>query len=265
MDIPLGKEVKSPTTYAPEILAAVPRKLARENSSINPELFQVGLDRWTAYEFVWRDFSDRLHPGILNIEVDCNSDNIVESKSLKLYLNSFYFARFADVSMVEEELTAKLGNSVSGEVGVAFSTLDAAGKSLQRAAPEGDCLDEVAMKESIELATEQGSYTEERLYTHVFRSLCPVTAQPDWATILIQYRGATLLRPNLFGYLRAYSEHQGFHENCVEQIFSDIYRLEDIDEVAVCAKFLRRGGIDICPFRSSTADFVEPTGYLVRQ
>lgn len=265
LDLPLGKEVKSPSFYAPEILASVPRNLSREKSKINPELFQLGLDRWTAYEFVWRDAADKLHPGILNIDVDCRSDNIVESKSLKLYLNSVYFTQFTDAGKVEEEIRGNLSRCVSGEVRVTFARLDAAEKSLQRVVPEGDCLDDIDLEESAELATEQGGYTEEKLFSHVFRSLCPVTSQPDWATILIQYRGAQLVRTNLLGYLRSYSGHQGFHENCVEQIFSDIYALTEIDDIAVCAKFLRRGGIDICPFRSSTRDFVEPTGYLARQ
>jgi 7-cyano-7-deazaguanine reductase len=261
LDIPLGKSVSQPSHYAPEVLASIPRTLARDASGIDDQSF-TGIDRWTAYEFVWIDSDGRAQPLILNIEISADSVNLVESKSLKLYLNSCYHKRFESRDEARSEVEARLRDCVLGGVSIELIDLE---RALVPLAIVGTSLDEAESEPDMQLATEPVGVIHEKLYTHVFRSLCPVTGQPDWASILIEYQGAKLAQPNLLSYLRSYSHHQGFHENCVELIYRDIFALEGMEDVAVCAKFLRRGGIDISPFRTSTVEFKEPRGRLIRQ
>lgn len=263
-NIPLGKAVKQPAHYAPEILANIPRAVARSKSGIYAQSFQ-GLDRWTAYEFIWVDPDGRLHPSVLEIEIEFDSKNIVESKSLKLYLNSCYYRRFADSEEVISILTKEISDCVLGDVTLSLFSLDKAEDVFGTVGPIGECIDGAPTKLGLGLLVESGNSVHERLYTQTFRSLCPVTAQPDWATILIEYRGAKLAHSSLLSYLQSYAEHDGFHENCAELIYRDLLAIPEIEQVAVCAKFLRRGGIDICPFRTSTENFLEPQARLIRQ
>lgn len=267
-NIPLGKAVNQPAHYAPEVLADISRTAARSKSGIDARTFK-GLDRWTAYEFVWRDEEERLHPAVLEIEIGFDSKNIVESKSLKLYLNSCYYRSFSNAEEVISTLTKTISDCVSGDVTLRLVSLDQAEQVFGTSHPLGECIDSAPIdaltnaKKS--LVVESSNPVHERLYSQIFRSLCPVTSQPDWATILIEYRGAKLTQANLLNYLQSYAEHDGFHENCAELIYRDLAAVPGIEDVAVCAKFLRRGGIDISPFRTSTDDFVEPTGRLIRQ
>lgn len=263
-ETPLGKAVKQPLQYAPEILAAVPRAIARSKSGVDSHFFS-GIDRWTAYEFVWKSPDGRLHPSILDFEIGARSENIVESKSLKLYLNSCYYASFSSSEEVKVNLTKEIEDCVLGDVKIELISLNQAEQVLAQVSPTGTCIDQAEMTTETELAFEADTRVHECLYSHSFRSLCPVTSQPDWATILIEYRGAKLSKSALLSYLRGYAEHDGFHEYCVEMIYSDLVALPAIEDAAVCAKFLRRGGIDICPFRTSTPDFTEPKGRLIRQ
>ena len=267
--IPLGRAVKQPAHYVPEILAGIPRELARSKSGIKVD-FLNGLDRWTAYEFVWRDEEQRLHPSVLEIEIGCDSKNIVESKSLKLYLNSCYYRVFTGPEEVLTTLQKDIGDCVLSHVTLSLVSVDKAEEVFATTEPLGECIDSAPMiertnKNNTVLAVESGNSVHERIYTQTFRSLCPVTSQPDWASVLIEYRGAKLVRSNLLSYLQSYAEHDGFHENCAELIYTDLLTVPEIEQVAVCAKFLRRGGIDICPFRTSTPDFIEPRGRLIRQ
>lgn len=265
MDIPLGKSVKQPDRYDPDVLAAIPRKLARQQSFIDPSRF-TGLDRWTAYEFFWLDSDKQIQTAILDIEIASDSLKIVESKSLKLYLNSCYYAQFDSSKRVESELQTQLESRLDGAVKIKLLSLPQAEQLLMATALKGICIDGVNGSLNNRTGIEfEDIETEEVLYSHAFRSLCPVTAQPDWASIIVQYRGARIIPSSFLHYLRGYAEHQGFHENCVEKIHKDILDLPEIKEAAVCAKFLRRGGIDICPFRTSSQDFAEPKGRLIRQ
>ena len=263
-ETPLGKATKQPLQYAPEVLASIPRDVARNRAGIDPYAFS-GVDRWTAYEFSWVDSDKAIHPAFLNIEVSADSKNIVESKSLKLYLNSCYYHIFKNTEEVERELVEQLERCVSGGTKVELIPLGRAEEKFSPSVPKGISIDDSSIGDTKELECDVSKIVHEKLYTQVFRSLCPVTGQPDWATVFIEYRGAQLSRSGVLNYLKSYAEHQGFHENCVELIHKDLLALAGIDEVAVCAKFLRRGGIDICPFRTTTKDFIEPAGRLIRQ
>ena len=161
------------------------------------------------------------------------------------------------------EISKCLSQCVAGRVNLELVNLAQAAEYLNPMRATGESIDHEKLVG--ELSIESDLQVHEKLCSHTFRSLCPVTNQPDWASILVEYRGTKISRSGLLAYLRGYAEHDGFHESCVELIYRDIRSLEGIEEVAVCAKFLRRGGIDICPFRTSTIDFVEPKGRLIRQ
>tara|TARA_B110000483_G_scaffold99953_1_gene122624 strand:- start:59014 stop:59832 length:819 start_codon:yes stop_codon:yes gene_type:complete len=264
IDIPLGKSIDQPKTFSPEILAAVPRSKGRICKEIEPKNFS-GLDRWTAYELLWFEPTGVAHAGMLNIEIDCHSKNLVESKSLKLFLNSCYYRTFQSSADVESVLTDQISNIVEGGLKVQLLSPKQARNRLSIKSAPGQSIDKIDTNGKSNLEVEPNQRVHESLYTDMFRSLCPVTEQPDWATILIEYCGSKLDQRALLGYLMNYAEHSGFHEACVESIFQDIKSLEGVEEVSVCAKFLRRGGIDICPFRTSTTDFFEPEGRLIRQ
>lgn len=264
MDIPLGKSVQQPKCFSPEILAGVPRAASRKSANIRVEAF-TGLDRWTAYEFIWFDAQGKSNVALLDIQVDSQSKNIVESKSLKLFLNSCYYRDFESKAAVEAELTDQLKNIVAGAVEIQLLSPEQAEIKLLPLAAPGVSIDRLNTDNKRELQSESGEVVHQRLRSDLFRSLCPVTGQPDWATILIEYRGTKLDQSALLGYLKEYAEHSSFHEACVESIFQDIQTLQGIEDVAVCAKFLRRGGIDICPFRTSTPNFLEPKGRMIRQ
>ncbi len=264
MDIPLGKSVQQPKGFAPAILAAVPRILGRSSANIDTDAFK-GLDRWTAYEFVWFDQRGVGHADVLNIEIDSQSKNLVESKSLKLFLNSCYYQYFESPKAVETVLSKYIEAIVEGPTKIQLLSTEQAKAELQIVPTFGASIDGKSPAGNVDLKLESNENVHQCLYTDLFRSLCPVTGQPDWATIVIEYIGSKLDQRSLLGYLRSYAEHSGFHEACVESIFQDIRTFEGIEEVAVCAKFLRRGGIDICPFRTSTDDFAEPKGRSIRQ
>lgn len=264
MDIPLGKDVQQPISFAPEVLAAVPRSVGRTHKNIEAKEF-AGVDRWTAYEFFWFGPEAKANVAMLDIEIDCQSTNLVESKSLKLFLNSCYYRTFESSEEVESVLSEQIGGIVEGALKAQILSPEQAQNQLGIKPAPGQSIDQINTHGKSDLELESNQKVHEALYTDMFRSLCPVTGQPDWATVLIEYRGSKLDQRALLGYLMSYAEQSGFHEACVEAIFQDIKLLDGIDEVAVCAKFLRRGGIDICPFRTSTIDFVEPKGRLIRQ
>ena len=167
MDIPLGKQVKQPSKYAPEALAALPRALARDKSGIDAGAF-IGLDRWTAYEFAWLDSEGRIHPGTLDIEIAPSSKNIVESKSLKLYLNSCYYARFSGLEEVRSELSKTLGQCVEGAVKVNLLPLADSNNLLAITDPVGQCIDQAKLDTETSLAIESEVIVHEQLYSQVF-------------------------------------------------------------------------------------------------
>ncbi|MDY0069862.1 MAG: NADPH-dependent 7-cyano-7-deazaguanine reductase QueF [Porticoccaceae bacterium] len=248
----LGAPTEYPDRYAPELLVAIPR--AEGRAALGGVAFH-GVDIWTAYELSWLDPRGKPQVAIGEFTVPCESPNIVESKSFKLYLNSFNQERIAS----SETLAATLGK----DLGAAFgATLDIALHSLDGYAARGigvfdgicldgldiDCADfepQVAC-----LATGEGQVAES-LYSHLLKTNCPVTGQPDWASVRIRYRGAPIDRGGLLRYLVSFRQHQDFHEHCVERIYSDILHHCAPEALEVYARYTRRGGLDINPFRAS--------------
>lgn len=268
---PLGERSEYPRHYDPSVLHPIPRDAGRAAIGIQGPLPFDGIDIWNAYEVSWLDQGGKPVVAMLEVRVPCDSPFIVESKSLKLYLGSYNNDRFATPDQVQARIQEDLCRITQGRVTLSLESLSAAAASrfAVKTAP-GVCIDDVELVEPCFevapelLAVEPGGVVEETLHSHLLRSNCPVTGQPDWATVILHYRGQPLLRQGLLGYLVSYRNHNDFHEQCVERIFHDIKTRCQPEGLTVYARYTRRGGIDINPFRS---DFERAAGNLrlVRQ
>lgn len=252
---PLGKATVYADAYDPALLFAIARAPQRESLGIGAgaALAFEGADAWTAWEAGWLDADGKPQVAVARFEIRCDSPRIVESKSVKLYLTALNQTRFADAGDCAATLRRDLSAATGAPVDVEL-VLPAAYATLARAEPAGECIDMLPLRAShdapdaSQLATLSGS-ADEALVSRLFRSVCPVTGQPDYATLQIAYRGATIDRASLLAYLVAYRRHPGFHEHCVERIFVDIERACAPAALSVAARFSRRGGVDINPWR----------------
>lgn len=256
----LGTAVPYPQRYAPELLRPIARAAGRAPLGLEDTALPfVGVDRWTAYELSWLDVRGKPQVAIGELVMPCTSPHLVESKSLKLYLNSLNQEPFADAAAVAKVLRRDLGAACGAAVAVDLYRLDDYGaRGVGTFA--GQCLDDLpiacrAYSPAPELLTvdRQAGAMTEVLYSHLFKSNCPVTGQPDWASVQIGYRGPPIDRAGLLAYLVSFREHQGFHEHCVERIFVDIQRRCVPTALTVTARYTRRGGLDINPLRSTGA------------
>ncbi len=270
-DIPLGKDVTYPDQYSADVLFPINRQLSRDNLGIESTALPFyGEDIWNAYELSWLNGKGMPQVACARFHVPCESAAIVESKSFKLYLNSFNQTRISSWEVVSEMLTADLSACVGAGVKVDLYTVGEGVSQIGFSTLPGFCLDTLDITidqyapDPAQLTTLNGSVIGEKLNSNLLRSLCPVTAQPDWASVHIGYSGAEIDRVGLLKYLIGYRQHQEFHEQCVERIFRDITNHCAPDELYVHAFYTRRGGLDINPFRSSVAS--EPALYrLFRQ
>jgi len=264
----LGRQTPVADAYSPELLYPIPRAPARRDLGLGEPLPFVGVDVWHAYELSWLDAGGKPVARVGRFTVPASSPNMVESKSLKLYLNSLNNVRLESDEAATEIIRRDVGAVVGTAVELALFEPDDPG--LVGQSPSGMCLDPlpVAMPEgepSSELLALAGDeISDEMLYSHLLRSLCPVTGQPDWATVWLHYRGASLDHGALLAYILAYRQHQEFHEQCVERMYRDIHDFCKPEYLAVQALYTRRGGLDISPLRSSDAT-AEPLARLNRQ
>ena len=245
----LGQQVSGSRDYDPGLLFPVPRANAR--SELPGASFDgFGEDVWQCYELSWLDAQGSPEAQVGLITVPAQSPHMVESKSLKLYLNSLYARRFEDSQAARSTIARDLAQVVGDEVAVELLAVDA--PALAGGDLHGECLDSLAV--TAPPAPDAGllvgrSAEDARLYTHRLRSLCPVTAQPDWATVVIETRGVAPEPSGLMEYLLGFREHQEFHEHCVERIFVDLRQQLNPAYLSVHALYTRRGGIAICPWR----------------
>jgi 7-cyano-7-deazaguanine reductase len=266
---PLGHVTGYPDTYDPAQLFAVSRAPGRAALGLTDALPFTGSDLWTAYELTWLDPRGKPAIAIATIEVPVTSPSIVESKSMKLYLGSFAQSSFASanavVAVIEHDLAAK----TAAKVRVALKDpITFAGERI--AELEGESIDTLPVDCSayeVDPATliASGAKVEEALTTNLFRSVCPVTGQPDIASMRIAYRGPQVDRPGLLRYLVSYRRHPGFHEHCVERMFVDLLSRCRCEQLTVYARFTRRGGIDINPFRTNATLEIPPNVRAARQ
>lgn len=252
---PLGKEVGYISEYTPELLYPVPRANVWQAKGLTVSPFQ-GYDIWNAYEMSWLNSRGLPQVAIGEFRVPAASPNLIESKSFKLYLNSYNQTRFDNWSQVQQRLTADLSECAGGAVEVVLRKVGEA----QHIQPgfEGHCLDEQDVEitdydvNASLLRVTGGEEVSEVLYSDLLRSNCPVTGQPDWGSVSIAYTGQPVCREGLLKYLVSFREHSGFHEQCVETIFVDLLQQCAPRELTVYARYVRRGGLDINPLRSTS-------------
>ena len=256
---PLGKFAGFPTRYAPELLHPIPRAEARSAIGIASALPFRGDDIWNAWELSWLDVDGKPSVATLSFRVPAESPNIIESKSLKLYLNSFSMTSYATTHEIGTTIAADLSAVAGCDVTVSMNP-DVAAGSIARL--PGECIDAVSIDcdfsrvDPSVLTANAADPVFEEIHSHLLRSKCPVTNQPDSGSILIRYDGGQIDRRSLLRYLVSYREHNDFHEACAERIFVDIKSQCAPTQLTVCAYYNRRGGIDINPSRSDFEDSI---------
>lgn len=267
----LGKTTDYRDTYDASLLQGVPRSLNRDPLGLKADNLPFhGADIWTLYELSWLNANGLPQVAVGQVELDYASLNLVESKSFKLYLNSFNQTRFASWDEVRSTLQRDLSACAQGAVSVTLYRVDELeGQPVAHFA--GLCIDDqdIAIDNyefDAALLTDaaSGEVVEETLVSHLLKSNCLITHQPDWGSVQIHYRGSQIDREKLLRYLVSFRHHNEFHEQCVERIFTDIQRFCQPESLSVYARYTRRGGLDINPWRSNTS-FVPATGRLARQ
>ena len=256
---PLGKVSENPQQYSPNLLFPIKRSDNRAKLGIKESLPFFGVDIWNAYELSWLNTKGKPQIALATFMVPANSPNIIESKSWKLYLNSLNHHRIASEATLIQLLSKDLSEAAGATVNVQLHKPEKISQ-LGMKELEGKLLDRLDLEidphqepQADLLKTHDAlGVVEETLVTHLLRSNCPVTGQPDWASVQITYVGATIDEESLLRYLIAFREHQEFHEHCVEKIYMDIKEKCRPSKLSVYARYTRRGGIDINPFR---ADF----------
>ncbi len=258
-ELPLGKTSSYPDRYAPEVLFPIERRDNRERIGIGAELPFSGVDIWNAWDLTWLGEDGQPQTATAEIAIPAQSPRIVESKSMKLYLGSFAMSKHASADAVRDLIAKDLSKCAGDEVAVRVDTLDAMQEPTVQRLP-GESLDRLAVPcndwevDAALLVADAGTVVSEALFTDALRSLCPVTGQPDLGSVLVRYRGPTIDRAALLRYVVSYRCHQDFHENCIERMFLDILECCGPEALTVYARYQRRGGIDINPFRSNFED-----------
>ena len=310
----LGESTSYPKTYQPDTLYAIPRSMGRNEINWQQDKLAVGVDWWHAFEVSWLNNQGISQMAIARFSIPASSPNIVESKSLKLYLNSLNFTEFDNWEAVQQIIAKDLSACIGAEVGVALFELDAISSGSESdtgfliAHPQGKCIDnaldglahkvslvehpDASLLSSTDLlstdhedaapsnekpdteklgiekpGTEKLSIEKEyQLYSNLLRSNCPVTNQPDWGTLSIEISTSHAIdEAKLLSYILSFRQHNGFHEQCVEQIFADLSQRYLPSKLMVRAWYTRRGGIDINPCRVSDISLMPKPSRLVRQ
>lgn len=254
---PLGKPASYQTAYDPSLLFPIARQAKRAELGISGTLPFFGIDIWNAYELSWLNLRGKPQVAIASIMVPADSPNIVESKSFKLYLNSFNQTRLAGTDAMLELLRADLSAGFGAPVQITLTGPDGFG-AIKMGELDGQLLDRLDIEvdrytpEPTLLRADHGApAVEATLVSHLLKSNCLVTGQPDWGSVQIRYVGAEIDQEGLLRYLIGFREHNEFHEQCVERIFTDIMRQCKPQKLAVYARYTRRGGLDINPWRSN--------------
>lgn len=265
----LGKETDYPTTYQPEILFPISRAPAREQYA-DIEGIYIGKDWWHVFEISWLNLKGIPQVAIGRITLPASSPNLIESKSLKLYFNSMNFTAFESQDAFIATVEKDLSQAAQADVTLRLFQVD----ELDIAKPQGICIDDQQPDRFVNhpdvslLALDESALAESvevQLYSHLLRSNCPVTGQPDWGTVFIRYQGKKPCYRSVLAYIISYRQHNGFHEQCVEQIFADIWQNLKPEKLMVYATYTRRGGLDINPCRVSDETWMPSPIRLARQ
>jgi 7-cyano-7-deazaguanine reductase len=260
---PLGKTTVYADRYDPALLFPIPRSAKREEIGVAEPLPFHGVDIWNAYELSWLDARGKPVAALAEFRVPAESPNIIESKSFKLYLNGYSQERIASTDALLASLLRDLSAAAGAPVQVLLTqprakghaTTDLAGESIDGL--DVDITDYGPPRADYLKAAATPSVVEETLVSDLLRSNCPVTGQPDWGSVQIRYRGAPIDREGLLRYLVSFRNHNEFHEQCVERIFVDVMARCRPERLSVYARYTRRGGLDINPFRSTGTETPE--------
>lgn len=266
---PLGQASSYSEHYDAGLLYPIPRVESRIPLGIeHSQLPFVGEDEWHAFEVSWLNARGKPKVAVARFRLPADSPNLIESKSWKLYLNSFNQTRFDTREQVVETFQRDLSRIAGAPIGVALFDVDDPALAAQQL--PGECLDDLDIE--IDSYTPDTAYltageevVEETLYSHLLKSNCPVTGQPDWGSVMIRYRGPKIEREGLLRYLVGYRQHQDFHEHCIERIFIDLMTQTRPERLLVLARYLRRGGLDISPWRGTPGERPPEPLRLARQ
>ncbi|MDT8441591.1 MAG: NADPH-dependent 7-cyano-7-deazaguanine reductase QueF [Desulfuromonadales bacterium] len=258
--LPLGKPTVYAVDYDPTLLCPVRRQLKRDELGLREPLPFHGVDIWNAYELSWLTPAGKPVVAMGEFRFPANSPYLIESKSLKLYLNSLNQTRFPDAEAVRALLSRDLGGAAGAPVDVRLIASREFARQ-QLATLPGRCIDDLPLAidrydlhpEFLVGAGDPLQPVELTLHSHLLKSNCLVTRQPDWASVMIRYRGGRIDEEQLLRYLISFRQHNEFHEQCVERIFHDLLRYCRPERLTVYARYTRRGGLDINPFRSNCA------------
>ena len=265
IEMPLGKEVVQPRGHDPSVLYPIPR---------TPRDIEIhGYDLWRAYELIWLNSRGKPETGILEIVYPSRSGFMVESKSLKLYLGGLSYSRFDARKDLEETIRTDLEHILRTDwISVGILEQGRFSQASWKPHPEGTCLDGIdvsidAYQRDPGLLACSKVTTSEALFSDLLRTNCPITGQPDWASVLVRYQGRAIRQESLLKYLCSYRDHEGFSEDVCEQIFSDITERCRPEMLSVRCFYTRRGGIDINPMRCSHPVMVDEIdrSRLIRQ
>jgi len=260
---PLGQPGSHASQYDAGLLCPMARAVPRARLGLGHALPFLGADLWTAYELSWLNARGKPQVALAQLTLPCESTNLIESKSLKLYLGSFSNTRFADATDVLARLRTDLteaawrGGVVQSGVGVKLlgaelfdrqPLFELDGLSLDRLDLDCDCY--TPAPELLTSATDEAPVSEV-LTSNLLKSNCPLTGQPDWGSVQISYFGPQIDQAGRLRSIVSFRNHSGFHEDCVERMFMDITRRCQPHKLAVYARYTRRGGLDINPFRTS--------------
>ena len=255
-DLPLGRQVEYPREYSASLLFAIARAAGRSQIGLAAAALPfTGVDRWHAYELGWLDARGKPCAATATLQVPADSPNLVESKSLKLYLNSFNAARFDSADAVRARMAEDLSRAAGSEVAVAFGLPRVDEHDVATPVVSLDTLeleiDHYGPPRADYLVADANELVTETLGSALLKSNCPVTGQPDWARVVIGYRGPRIDRAGLLRYLVSFRDHAEFHEQCVERIFADLMLRAQPETLSVEARYTRRGGLDINPWRAT--------------
>ncbi|WP_386693852.1 NADPH-dependent 7-cyano-7-deazaguanine reductase QueF [Lonepinella sp. MS14435] len=257
-NLKLGQKTEYCAIYDRTLLQPVPRSLNRDMLGITQQQpFSFGVDIWTAYEISWLNPKGLPQVAIADIEIDYRSQNLIESKSFKLYLNSFNQTKFASFEQVQNTIQQDLAQCAEGHVKVRLNSLEFY-RQQKIVDFTGECIDyqdieitDYAFDANYLDNCTNEQQVEETLVSHLLKSNCLITSQPDWGSVQIHYIGKQINQEKLLRYLISFRQHNEFHEQCVERIFNDLMRYAQPQKLTVYARYTRRGGLDINPFRSN--------------
>lgn len=283
----LGQQTNDyPTEYSPETLYPIARSMGRAAIGWQDDKLAVGIDWWQAFEVSWLNSQGISQVAMARLSIPASSPSIIESKSLKLYLNSLNFTEFASWQEVETLIAKDLSECLQAQVQVELFALEDKNSRLLITQPDGVCIDNALadssdkillsghpdaslLKGSTIAATHSADSNSDQpysFYCNLLRSNCPVTNQPDWGTLGVSISSSQVIdNASILRYILSFRQHNGFHEQCVEQIFADLSQYYQPSALMVRAWYTRRGGIDINPCRVSDLSLLPQPSRLIRQ